>query len=321
MRMLLGTGLAGLWFAVVGTACSGSDDAAAGPDVCEETYEIFSARSESCAVQPFGDKERFLTSCHARTALTGISINQAYVDACKAALADVDCETSIATVEECATPAGTLTLEDACSADEQCDSLKCSGVVTEKSGTLTCGVCAEAKATKKVKTLGADAACDPLSTKSVCSSKLFCDAVSGTCVKRLSKGSACAYGAQCASGLGCIDLKCTTLKSEGSECNNTSDCATGLGCDHESQKCATRQYTVAPGGTCDLDTRACAKGTCNMDGLSIGSTELKGVCPAIVPDGERCDDTDPSTMCDSFAECVDKKCKLRTSLACDVASE
>ncbi len=324
MRMVvrgIGFAMTGWTVAALVAGCSADTAADAGPDVCDQVYEIFSVRSESCAAQPFGDKERFLTRCHARTALTGVAIDQAYVDACSAAIVDLDCATNIASVEECSTPAGTLTTDDACSANEQCDSLKCTGVVTEKSGALTCGVCAVAKAAKTVKKLKEGAVCDPLSTTSVCGSKLFCDAVTGTCVKQLAKGSACAFGSQCASGLGCIDLKCSTLKGEGSECLNTTDCAVGLGCDHESQKCAVRAYTVAPGATCDLDTRACAKGTCNMDGLSIGSTELKGVCPAIVSDGSRCDLTDPSTVCDSFADCVENKCKLRTSLACDVASE
>jgi len=310
------------WLGALGVAllfvgCSSSDATSADDDACAHLYEAGSVRADECGLQPYGDRDRYLQSCRAQISLTGVGLTADYVDACKAALSEADCSVDEDSIPECQSVAGDLTEGDSCSSNLQCDSLSCTGVVAEKSGTLTCGTCAAIKASKKVKILSEGDACVQGSKTARCNSKTFCESKTLTCMKRVGEGERCALTRDCQSGFNCIDLVCTTAKGEGSKCSNTADCEAGLGCDHETGKCTTREYTVEPGETCDADTRACRRGVCNLDSLSPKSTELKGVCPTVLADGDRCDDTDPSTICDWYAVCENNKCKLRTSLACD----
>lgn len=300
--------------------CSGSESAAT-DDACTHMYEAGSARADACGFQPYGDRDRYLQACRAQMLLTGVGMTAESIDACKAVLDAYDCTVEENEIPECQTIAGALTEGESCSSDLQCDSLSCTGVVAEKSGVLTCGSCASIKSTKKAKILSEGAACEQGSKTARCNSKTFCESKTLTCVKRVGEGEGCALTRDCTPGFNCIDLVCTKAKAGGSKCSNTDDCEAGLACDHETEKCAPRSYTVEPGDTCDADTRACRRGVCNLDTLSPKSTELKGVCPTVLADGDRCDDADPSTLCDWYATCENNKCKLRTSLACDDAAE
>lgn len=124
----------------------------------------------------------------------------------------------------------------------------------------------------------------------------------GHCVKRVSRGAACAASTDCENGLLCRSSKCVPAPIEGDPCSNRGSwCAPGLVCQGESgsEVCsaASAVYTAKENAACDAFGTLCLPElVCVSQGGREGRCEPRaasgGVCgaalPAQCPVGEYC---------------------------------
>jgi hypothetical protein len=89
----------------------------------------------------------------------------------------------------------------------------------------------------------------------------------------------------------------------GATCEQDLTCAAGLGCGLASQTCGP--ITWASSGQACGDLVRCLVGDCN-----------DGICPSVIADGHACTVGDPSSTCDTFAQCQGGTCVLQDSQVC-----
>jgi len=140
-----------------------------------------------------------------------------------------------------------------------------------------------------------------------CNSGLVCSDVTLHCAPPAPTGAACGSNPDCAPGLVCIAAVCSTPIPVGAACSVNLTCSAGNEC--QSGVCAPITW-AGSGAPCNpTDSPFCLIGDCPTDGT--------GVCPIVIPDGQPCDGIGATTMCDSYASCVNGTCQLPTSFACE----
>lgn len=176
--------------------------------------------------------------------------------------------------------------------------------------------------TKKTAPGGAGATC---TTSGDCAPPYHCappvgSSETGVCAAAATAGTACDVTSDCTSGLVCAvnftnggagggpNNTCVVALTSGATCTE-GQCAIGLACDMTSNTC--KPFTFgAPGAECDGVTKLCSNGGCNVENVSDAGASAQDTCPTIIADGQPCDVTSGSAVCDEFASCTNGTCTL-----------
>jgi hypothetical protein len=248
---------------------------------------------------------RFAIQCKDAVKAPDSGLTATTLSACSTALATATCEDAIYRKVAACDFMGGRGNGMACGANAQCTSGYCS------QGSDACGVCSAL--------VGAGTKCeiaDDCEPGLDCSSDGHC-VVPGAAGTNCTATQPCKYGTYCKPATpGAETGSCVnTANAPGVDCNKdyaaSCNLLLGIFCDGNTGKCANLGF-AANGDPCGLVAGKfvlCAKGDCAYpDDLAT-----QGVCGALAADGASCSAT---TACEDPAVCVQGKCKLPSSLAC-----
>jgi hypothetical protein len=266
---------------------------------------------------------RFEQICQSGIALPGSGLADETLEACAQAVKSAGC--LAASLPAACTITGTLPAGAACNQDFQCQSGGCfqslaPGEAGASDSCATClpiaqlgqpctavcppgATCDRSMATPtcvQVMLGEAGAKCDGQSLQ--CRAGLYCNN-SATCAVLPAAGQPCTTNGLCAAAAACVGATCEPPGATGSTCEVDFTCAAGLGCSAASQTCG--DVTWASAGQPCGDLVRCLVGDCN------GST-----CPTVISDGQPCTAGDPSSTCDTFAQCQSGTCVRQDSQVC-----
>jgi hypothetical protein len=287
-------------------------------------------------------QKRFEQACQNAVALPGSGLTAQVLSDCISAAQSPWCDIDTSTVLGCSAP-GSLPGGSPCSASVQCQSGTCLAGVFPigSSGTPPCGTCtpviANGQPCGRGETCGPGSACTyPLTCVAIasgtegahcdanaalCNPGLYCNA-SGMCTPFGSQGEPCVTNTTdtntvCAPSLRCVPGSqdrtsgtCRSRSAAGGPCQQDDDCAAGFSCDANST-CIPWVW-VGPGQPCDAAPAVCLVGGCT----TAGPTGTPTTCPTVIPDGQACDPSDRSSTCDVLSSCVNGRCTLANSFAC-----
>jgi hypothetical protein len=92
-------------------------------------------------------------------------------------------------------------------------------------------------------------------------------------------------------------------------------CQTPLTCGPQST-CVPVTYAAA-GQPCNDNATQCAVGGCNMTGpIPTDGGSGTGTCPTVIPNGQACDPTSSTAVCQNFSSCIDGTCQTINVAAC-----
>jgi hypothetical protein len=321
-------------------ACSGKTAGGGGggpSSACDDYYQaVISSTCSGNLVPPASEvtrvQARFDTVCEQALALPGSSVTASALEACVSAV-----KASCAVLDDeygaCSFGPGTLAAGSSCVSDGQCQAGDCSaGTESPDGGAPACGMCAAivglgqsctggascgpsaaciSGTTQGVETcvavahVGAGGACDTQPTQ--CNAGLVCS-TTGTCETPGGSGAACGSDQECAPPLVCPSANgpstCQPAGGIGGSCVSAYECTSGLDCDFTTHQCTAVTWAGAS-QPCGTGIR-CLVGNCTLAG-----TATTGTCPAIIPEGQPCNASDPSTStCDTFANCTGGICVL-----------
>jgi hypothetical protein len=146
---------------------------------------------------------------------------------------------------------------------------------------------------------------DPCLSNDNCNGPNHCDPT-GKCAPPVKKNDPCMARSDCDFGLVCAG-RCTTPTGLNGTCTG-GDCDKDLACNPKTKLCAKVTYGAA-GAMCDGVLNLCTRGTCSA-----------GTCPTILADGAMCDPKSMSSICDTFAVCVDGTCVIPDPKKCGTPS-
>lgn len=270
---------------------------------CFDYAHAYRAREATCyGVAPAPNQTdliaRQASACALNSAAPGSRLDAHYWESCASSVG-----TNCAAYSCGVYPSGARPDGDPCSTSSQCQSLWCRGTqALASSGAIAsnaiqCGACAARLTT--------GAPCGPLDA---CPIGTSC--TGGACQPQGGPGSACTKWADCAFPSACRAGVCGQPAFSGDACDLSSDCTTDTGCDLQTKVCAPIQFGP-PGAACDHDVKRCEAGSCN-----IAAPATTGTCPAVVPDGTKCDPNDSSTVCDDYARCFRGTCQIVDPVKC-----
>jgi hypothetical protein len=326
--------------AVAALACGGGTTGSGGGpsgSACDSYFNAIYASNCSGTTPPADEvarvRGRFELACTAALALPGIGITAGGLNACANALNSAGCGAD--QLPACRFDKGTLATGASCVIDSQCVSGDCTaGSGSPDGGTLACGVCGagfncgnmtcpsnttcvfqnNTQTCVPVTYGDTGAPCDNIQTQ--CKQGLICNRASNTCSAPAGAGAPCSIDQDCIPSLVCpaapgAQSTCQNPGPVGTHCNYDSDCAKGLGCDESARVCASISFAAA-GQPCGATVR-CLVGSCPWPN---GANAPGGACPAVIPDGQPCVDSDPTKTCDTFAQCTGGICRLDGTNAC-----
>jgi hypothetical protein len=286
---------------------------------------------------------RIEQACKNELSLPGIGLTSDWLNACGAAIQQSGCASNATSA--CNIPPGLEPGGAACNVNEQCHSGYCTIQALTDGGWPSCGTCTSTIAIGQPCGIGQDtcdrsaqcigspatcqplgdvgASCEPLPCKTVtgcrtCKDGLHCDSQTHQCSRPEGIGAACSLNGDCAEPLVCGPTPNRTCQSPGglgASCASAS-CAAGLTCDTLKNTCVAI-VLAGPGQACDQATQ-CLVGRCK--GIAVfavpDAAPATLSCPSVLHDGDRCDQNDPSTTCDTAAECQGGVCAPVFSVQC-----
>jgi|GEM_PF-2212248 len=331
-----------------GRSSGNSATGGTGGSACDRLFDLFMGTGTCPAQTPLPADElsrlrpRFEQSCQNALSLPGSGLTSGTLSACVSALQALPCGSTTDNVPACQFT-GSLAAGTSCISGEQCQSGSCiySGSGSPDGGVSTpsCGACSTlaqvggacgdnqtcapgsacvpgaGTATCTAITHGAaGASCDDI--EALCADGLYCDATTRKCTATKASGAPCSGSNECTPPLVCggaspvgMGTTCQSAGQAGTGCSFDEQCASGLGCDSSKNQCATVSWASA-GQPCGGGVR-CLVGSCPPSASGASS-----VCPKVIPDGQPCKDTDPTTTCDTFSSCVGGTCLLSGSQTC-----
>jgi hypothetical protein len=323
-------------------ACGGSVSNGGGPgtaaDACDHYIDAYLAAS--CNILEPTDqvanlKTRFHQACTDVLSLPGANV-ATQLDACASAIPQQGCGATRADEEPCMLR-GSLAAGSPCVSGWQCSSGYCDIISSADAGGASdsrCGTCGATVAVGQscaFSTPGGPKHCEPGSTcaflppqqdtcvavtegdlgascgtqATTCKAGLYCDP-SNHCAAPQDQGAACMQDSACKPPLRCqiagATGTCQGPGAAGTPCSIDAHCVTGLGC--AANQCTT--ITWASGGQPCSTTNRCLVGSCLPS----------GTCPAVVPDGQACDESNTSRVCETLSACVNGTCQLTGSFSC-----
>jgi hypothetical protein len=331
------------------TGCPSSDaDANAGtsgPTACSSYVDAIAERETRCFSKEVSATSRARREelCEKTLGAPGVVNGSVALARCVEEIRSTDCDATPA----CEVSPGELPGGAACGVDAQCQSASC-----VKSGSNTCGVCAERapvgapcdrlecvegarcvllpdNATKCVALTIREAGESCMEETVTCGKGLRCvtdesSTSKATCLPLGEAGAACEESTACADGLRCIRLKCAAPLAEGTPCIVVrNECEVGLACDQTERTCK-KIVKVDAGEACDDLTRRCARGTClgsSITGDERNVVVTSGTCVEPLPDGATCTERGApghteSLPCEEPAACIAGKCTVPDPSQC-----
>jgi hypothetical protein len=314
----------------------GGSSGGGGNNGCDDYFQAIYAEGLCTGASPLPASEvtriqaRFATLCSEALTLPGEGISSAGLEACVTALRAQGCTVLEQNDGPCSFNAGTLPTGSACVTESQCTGGSCTaGNGTSDGGQVLCGTCGtlpaigqpcadEECALGAVCNTGGDggevcvaitygaagATCNGFTTQ--CNPGLICNELVGQCAAPGGAGTACEEDQVCAAPLVCPSATgpstCQMPGSTGAACVDDTDCTAGLGCGQTTHQCESITFAAA-GQACSESIR-CLVGSCPAPNGTVG-----GNCPAVIPDGQPCSESDTAT-CDTFANCEGGTCVL-----------
>jgi hypothetical protein len=354
-RSFASTAVVGAALSLAAACGSGSSGGAgngnAGGSPCDALFDMLVGNGKCPAQTPLPAAElsrikpRFEQSCQNALALPGSGLTSDTLSACLSALQMLPCHSNIDSVPACQF-IGSLGGGAACVSDAQCQSGSCDyslgspadggfmvpacgtcdplipvgGSCVNRSGCAPGSACdamsgSNGSATcTKITQGAAGASCDDQAAR--CADGLYCDPSTHTCTATKASGAPCSGSEECTAPLVCggssavgMGTTCQPPGQAGAGCTYDEQCAPGLGCDTSKMQCATVSWAAA-GQPCGGTVR------CLVGGCPTPTAGSMALCPKVVPDGQPCDATDPTSTCDTFASCMAGKCVLDNSQTC-----
>lgn len=273
-------------------------------------------------------RDRFRAQCQELFSLPGSSATVEQLVGCARATLAADCRSATSsTPQACIGGAGTLNDGQPCNVSTQCKSLACGFPANGLQS--ACGTCQSAQATGQP--CGRDT--------SLCADQNDC--VAGTCIHDQTQGvgAECTRSMTCAVGLTCMNRVCTPFGGLGSPCRVRNECQDGMACASGTCvqeiglgfDCSTSPRACAMGLKCDPVTNTCRKTmvanpgepcgepahtACAIGECSAPSETARGICPAIVADGQPCSVKSTDQTCDYLSTCLNGKCRRHNDTVC-----
>jgi hypothetical protein len=316
----------------LGCGSSGSSGSGSG---CDAFFQaIYVSGCGGGALPPQSEISRvqgiFETICANEEALPGSGVTDSALSSCASAIQAAGCDANLAEITACAFT-GSLAAGAACSDATECQSGSCNITLEMGGSQSTCGTCTKAVAVgqpcgmtgvscavgsecdepgatggtcKTITFGGPGASCEMPNQECASGSNCVFSTDSATCTALVGMGASCLDSAQCQSPLGCPAGKCAPRSQAGGPCSSDGDCTSGLACDDATKKCASVTW-VSAGGSCSALT-LCLVGDCSPEGK----------CPTVTPDGQACEVTSMTAVCDTLSSCVNGKCALPGTTVC-----